>query len=66
MSNKIIKLCHIGIGGQKGWVYSVDGIVGALPASQYKDPTKILIDVARRDKNEDNPNRKYEKRNAKV
>ena len=32
-----------GSGGQKGWVYSIDGIMGTLPASQYKDPPKILI-----------------------
>ena len=41
--NEIKKLAHIGAGGQKGWIYSVDGIAGTLPASQYKDPTKILI-----------------------
>ena len=42
-NNEIKKLAHIGTGGQKGWIYSVDGIVGTLPASQYKDPYKILI-----------------------
>lgn len=30
--------------GQKGWIYSVDGIVGTLPASQYKDPAKIVVE----------------------
>ena len=39
-------------GGQKGWIYSVDGIVGALPASQYKDPFKILI--KKKDENGEN------------
>lgn len=40
---KIIKLAHIGVGGQKGWILDIDGIVGALPATQYKDPTKIIV-----------------------
>lgn len=42
-TNKIISLAHIGTGGQKGWVYSSDGIAPTLPATQYKDPTKIII-----------------------
>lgn len=41
--SEIKRITHMGVGGQKGWVYSIDGIMGTLPASQYKDPPKILI-----------------------
>lgn len=41
--SEIKALAHIGVGGQKGWVFSIDGIAGALPATQYKDPTKIVV-----------------------
>ena len=48
-------------------VYSAGGSeICTIKACHYKDPPKILIDVARRDKNEDNPIRKYEKRNTEV
>lgn len=48
-------------------IYSAGGsAICTIKACHYKDPPKILIDVARRDKNEDNPNRKYEKRNAEI
>lgn len=40
---KIIRLIHKGSGGQKGWVYSIDGIMSTLPASQYKDPALVVI-----------------------
>ena len=30
-------------GGQKGFVYGTNGICVTLPATQYKDPTKILV-----------------------
>lgn len=66
MNNEIIRLIHRGTGGQQGWIYSVYGVISTIPSCCYKDPPKILIDVARRDKNEDNPIRKYEKRNTEV
>ena len=42
-AHNIIKLSHIGSGGEKGWIYSVDGVVGTLPATQYKDPFKTVV-----------------------
>ena len=57
-----LKDLHILKWGQKGWIYSVNGYSPTLPATQYKDPTKILIDMAWRDKNEDNSSRKFKKR----
>ena len=39
----IIKLAHRGTGGQKGWIYSIEGIMATLPASQYKDPFMIVV-----------------------
>ena len=62
--NRIKRLAHIGVGGQKGWIYSVNGCSPTLPATQYKAPTKILIDMAWRDKNENNSNRKFKERHA--
>lgn len=35
-------LGHLGVGGQKGYVYKADAVSPCLPATQYKDPTKIL------------------------
>lgn len=40
---KIIVLGHIGVGGQKGYLFNPNGLCAALPASQFKDPTKVLI-----------------------
>jgi hypothetical protein len=42
--NKIERLAHIGV-GQKGWIYSVNGCSPTLSATQYKEPTKIIISV---------------------
>lgn len=39
---KIMQLAHKGSGGQKGWVHSTEGIVGAVTATDYKDPKLIL------------------------
>lgn len=33
---------NLGVGGQKGFVYDPDGIAPCLPATQYKDPCKII------------------------
>lgn len=43
--NKIERLAHIGVGGQKGWIYSANGCSPSLTATQYTDPTKIIISV---------------------
>ena len=40
-----LKDLHILEWGQKGWIYSVNGCSPTLPATQYKDPTKIIISV---------------------
>lgn len=41
-SEQIETLGHLGVGGQKGYVYKADSLCPCLPATQYKDPTKIL------------------------
>lgn len=41
--DKSIKVGHMGVGGQKVWVYDTDGVADCLPATQYKDPTKIVV-----------------------
>lgn len=38
----IIHVAHKGSGGQKGWIHHTDGIVGAVTATDYKDPKYIL------------------------
>ena len=42
---KIIKLAHKGSGGQRGWVHSTEGIIGAIAATDYKDPKLIIESV---------------------
>ena len=44
-NHKIIKYGTLGVGGQKGIVYSTSGVCCCLPASQYKDATKILVRI---------------------
>ena len=39
---KILQVAHKGSGGQKGWIHSTEGIVGAVTATDYKDPKYIL------------------------
>ena len=41
--NKIRALGHLGVGGQKGWVFDVNGISRCLAATDYKDPTKVML-----------------------
>lgn len=36
---------HSGSGGQKGWIHSIDGGVGSLSATDYKQPKQILTGV---------------------
>lgn len=40
---EIKAIFHVGVGGQKGWVFDISGTCPCLPASQYKDATKILV-----------------------
>lgn len=44
-NHKIIKYGTLGVGGQKGIVYSTSGVCCCLAASQYKDATKILVRI---------------------
>lgn len=45
METKLIKLFHVGVGGEKGWVFSPNGIMGTVTASCHKDPPKVLVDT---------------------
>ena len=40
-------LGHIGVGGQKGYIYDISGVISCLPASQWKDPCKIVVKYSR-------------------
>ena len=53
-TNKIIALGHIGVGGQKGWIYSANGICPTIPASTWKDPIKFVHNIRDGDMNDDN------------
>ena len=45
MDNDYIKILgHIGVGGQKGYIYDISGVISCLPASQWKDPYKIVVE----------------------
>jgi len=48
--NKLITLCDLGVGGERGIVYSPDGICTAQSATQYKDAIKVL-EIIRLDEN---------------
>ena len=39
----MIIVCDLGVGGQRGRVFSPEGIIGALSATDYKDPPKALV-----------------------
>ncbi len=42
MLPKIMQVAHKGSGGQKGFIHHTEGIVGAVTATDYKDPKYIL------------------------
>ena len=42
IEDRIKTIGHLGTGGQKGWVFNVNGISRCLAATDYKDPTKII------------------------
>ena len=50
-TNKIIALGHIGVGGQKGRIYSANGICPTIPATTWKDPIKIVYKVSEKHEN---------------
>lgn len=54
MNDKIERLAHIGTGGTKSWIYSTDGYSPTLPATQYKDLTKIVVEAKAEGINENN------------
>ena len=58
-TNKIITLGHTGAGGQKGWVYSMNGASPTVPASTWKDPIKILYKKGIHNMNKENENNIY-------
>lgn len=43
---KVNIVAHIGVGGQKGYIYMTDGLIPCLPATQYKDPYKIILSTS--------------------
>ena len=45
MEPKIIVVGQIGASTERGRVFSVDGILGAIPASCYKGPPLILANI---------------------
>lgn len=45
MEPKIIVVGQIGASIERGRVFSVDGILGAIPASCYKGPPLILANI---------------------
>lgn len=53
-TNRIIYLGHIGVGGQKGFIYSEQGICPTIPASTWKDPIKFVHNIRDGDMNDDN------------
>jgi len=42
---KIKNLGYIGVGGQKGYVFDISGVIPTILATTYKDAQKILIEV---------------------
>ena len=49
----ILQVAHKGSGGQKGWIHHTAGIVGAVTATDYKDPKYILEERGEDMENED-------------
>ena len=46
MKPKIIRVGHVGASIERGWVYSQDGVVGAVTATCYKGPPLILANIS--------------------
>ena len=45
METHIIRVGHIGASIERGWVYSQDGVMGAVTATCYKGPPLILANT---------------------
>lgn len=43
ISSQCIVLCDLGVGGQRGRVFSMNGVIGSLSATDYKDPPKVMV-----------------------
>lgn len=51
--NEIEVLTDLGVGGQRGRVYSNHGIIGALSATDWKDAPKCIVkEIVKEDDNE--------------
>lgn len=42
METHIIRVCHVGASIERGWVYSQDGVMGAVTATCYKGPPPYI------------------------
>jgi len=50
---KILVLCDMEVGGQRGRVFSNQGIIGALSATDWKDAPKCVVkEIVKKDDNE--------------
>jgi DNA (cytosine-5)-methyltransferase 1 len=58
-SNEIKIVGHSGSGGQKGYIHDVEGLVGALSATDYKQPKQLKIAADLNYYNYDHMNRVY-------
>lgn len=56
--NKLIQIGDLGVGGQRGRIFSTQGIIPTVSATDWKDPQKILVKQRINDKS-DNTDRKY-------
>ena len=45
MEKKIIILCDLGVGGERGRVVSGGGTATSITATEYKDPQKVVKNV---------------------
>ena len=45
MEKKIIVLCDLGVGGERGRVMFGGGIATAVTGTEYKDPQKVVKNV---------------------
>ena len=42
LNKRLIVLCDLGVGGERGRVLDRQGIAGALSATEYKDAMKVI------------------------
>lgn len=41
-NNRLILLCDLGVGGERGRVFSKNGIMPSVTATEWKDPMKVI------------------------